>query len=113
MGQLNVGYCQGTKFHLSTQNYEWNLERTGNSSQSTLLWKELLEEVNITYYSLMSFIVYAFKRQVHVFAGRVKIVSHSGPAGQVQYLNFCPLIEHVIIGSQCCDNGSSFNAKFC
>ena len=30
-----------------------------------------------TYYSLMSFIAYTFKGQVHVFAGQVKIVSHS------------------------------------
>ena len=32
---------------------------------------------HITYYSLMLFIAYAFEGQVHVFAGRVKIVSHS------------------------------------
>ena len=32
---------------------------------------------HITYYNLMFFIAYAFKGQVHVFAGRVKIVSHS------------------------------------
>ena len=31
----------------------------------------------IIYYSLMFFIAYTFKGQVHVFAGRVKIVSHS------------------------------------
>ena len=29
---------------------------------------------HITYYSLMFFIAYAFKGQVHVFAGRVNIV---------------------------------------
>ena len=32
---------------------------------------------HITYYSLMFFIAYAFEGQVHVFAGWVKIVSHS------------------------------------
>ena len=32
---------------------------------------------HIAYSSLMFFIAYAFKGQVHVFAGRVKIVSHS------------------------------------
>ena len=31
---------------------------------------------HITYYFLMFFIVYAFRGQVHVFAGQVKIVSH-------------------------------------
>ena len=37
----------------------------------------------------MFFVAYAFKGYVHVFAGRVKVVSHSSsrPAGQVQYLN--------------------------
>ena len=34
----------------------------------------------------MFFIAYTFKGQVHVFAGRVKVVSHSS-SGQVQYLN--------------------------
>ena len=32
---------------------------------------------HITYYSLIFFIAYSFKGQVPVFAGRVKIVSHS------------------------------------
>ena len=32
---------------------------------------------HITYYTLMFFIAYAFKGQVHMFAGRVNIVSHS------------------------------------
>ena len=41
---------RGQKFHLSARYYEWNLERTSNSSQSThptgqVLWEELLEEV--------------------------------------------------------------------
>ena len=39
---------------------------------------------HITYYSVMFFIGYAFKGQVHALAGRVKIVSDSS-AGQVQY----------------------------
>ena len=67
----------GQKFHSSASNYEWNLEKTSNSSQSThpvgrVLWKELLEEV-ILHITL----AYALKGQVHVFAGRVKVVSHS------------------------------------
>ena len=50
------------------------------------LWEELLEgeseksegETSIlAYYFFMFFIAYAFKGQVHVFAGQVKIVSHS------------------------------------
>ena len=32
---------------------------------------------HITYYSLMFFIAYTLKGQVHVFAGQVKIESHS------------------------------------
>ena len=32
---------------------------------------------HITYFSLMLFIAYTFKGQVHVFARRVKILSHS------------------------------------
>ena len=41
---------RGQKFHLSTHNYELNLEWMSNSSQSTrpvgrVLWEELLEEV--------------------------------------------------------------------
>ena len=39
---------RGQKFHSPARNYEWNLERTSNSSQSTptstsVLWEELLE----------------------------------------------------------------------
>ena len=33
----------------------------------------------------MFFIAYAFKGQVHVFAGQVKILLVTRPAGQVQY----------------------------
>ena len=41
---------RGQKFHSSACNYECNLERTSNSSQSTrptgrVLWEELLKEV--------------------------------------------------------------------
>ena len=51
-----------------------------NSSQSTrhvgrVLWEELLEEVKLHITPFMFFI--AFKGQVHVFAGCLKIVSHS------------------------------------
>ena len=44
-----------------------------------------------TYYSLMFFIAYAFKGQVHVFAGRVKIVSHSSCRTSAILKYFCPL----------------------
>ena len=41
---------RGQKFQSSARNYEWNLERMSNSSQSTspagwVLWEELFEEV--------------------------------------------------------------------
>ena len=57
------------KFHLSASSYKPNLERPSNSSQSThpagrVLWEELL---GYNIYSLMFFIAYAFKGQVHVF----------------------------------------------
>ena len=44
---LYVYLCRGYKFHSSARNYEWKLERTSNSSQSThptgpVLWEELL-----------------------------------------------------------------------
>ena len=45
------------------------------------------------YYSLMFFIAYAFKGQVHVFAGREKIVSHTScwTSAILKYL--CPLMQ--------------------
>ena len=67
------------KFHSSTRNYELNLERTSNSSQ-------LLKEV-----TLMFFIAYAFKGQAHVFAGQVKIVSHSSCRTSATLKYFCPV----------------------
>ena len=45
---------------------------------------------HLTYYSLMFFIAYTFKGQVHVFAGQVKIVTR--PAGQVQYITYYSLM---------------------
>ena len=74
---------KGTKIPLICYNYKWNLDRTSHSSQSThptgqVLWEELLKEViYITCDSHMFFIAYAFKGQVDVFAGPVKIVCHS------------------------------------
>ena len=46
---------------------------------------------HITYYSIIFFIVYAFKGQVHVFAGQVKIVSHSSYRTSAILQYFCPL----------------------
>ena len=53
------GKEQGTKFHSSARNYEWNLENTSLSSQSTrpvrwVLWEELLEEVILHFTPLCS-----------------------------------------------------------
>ena len=92
---------RGQKFHSSARNYEWNLERTSNSSQSTcpvgrvyrtralgiITWGS-----RITYYSLMFFIAYAFKGHVHAFAGRVKVVSHSSCRTSAIFSYFCPLL---------------------
>ena len=54
-----------------------------------VILKELLS--HITYYSLMFSIAYAFKGQVHVFAGRAKIVSHSSCRTSAILKYFCPL----------------------
>ena len=76
-----------------------NLEKTSNSSQSTcpvgrVLWEELLEELrHIIYYSLIIFFAYAFKRQVHVFSGQVKIVSYSSCRTCAILKYFCPLLD--------------------
>ena len=48
-----------------------------------------------SYYSLMFFIAYAFKGQVHVFAGRVKILSHSPCRTSAIFNYFCSLFYHV------------------
>ena len=93
---------RGQKLHSSPRNYEWNLERTSNSSQSThpvgrvyrtsalgrITWGSL-----ITYSSLMFFIAYAFNGHVHTFAGRVKVVSHSSCRTSAILEYFCPLVN--------------------
>ena len=81
----------GQKFLSSTRNYKWNLERTSNSSQSTCPVGRITRGSHITYYSLMFFIAYTFKGQVHVFAGWVKIVSHSSCRTSTILKYFCPL----------------------
>ena len=63
------------KFYPSARNYEWNLERTSNSSQSTRPCRtsalgRITRGSHITYYSLVFFIAYAFKGQVHVLINR-------------------------------------------
>ena len=53
----------------------------------------ITQKSHITYYSLMFFIAYAFKGQVHVFAGQVKIVGHSSCRTSTILKYFCPLIS--------------------
>ena len=98
---------RGQKFHSSTRNYEWNLERTSNSSQSTcpvgrVLCKELLEEVILHIKTLMFFIAYAFKEQVPVFAGQLKIVSHLSCRTKAIFKYFCPLLLNSFNTAQFC-----------
>ena len=73
-----------------------NLERMSNYSQSThpvvSALGRITRGIHITYYSLMFFIAYAFKGQVHVFAGRVKIVSHSSCRTSAILKYFCLLV---------------------
>ena len=47
----------------------------------------------------MFFIAYAFKGQVHVFAERVKIVSHSSCRTSAIFEYFCPLLRDVKQGA--------------
>ena len=84
---------RGQKFHSSARNYERNLERTSNSSHrpsGRVLWEELPEEV-MSHIIPLCFIGYAFIGQVHVFAGRVKIVGHSSCKTSAIFKYFCPL----------------------
>ena len=55
-----------------------------------VLWEELLEEVILHITPLCS-LKHAFKGQVHVFAGRVKIVSHSSCRTSTILKFFCSL----------------------
>ena len=48
---------------------------------------------HIAYYSLMFLIAITFKGQVHVFSGRVKIVSHSSCRTSAIFKYFCPLAQ--------------------
>ena len=54
-----------------------------------------------SYYILMLFIAYTFKGQVHVFAGQVKIVSHSSCRTSAILKYFCPLtmakLQHFLV----------------
>ena len=53
---------RGQNLHSSARNNDRNLERTSALGRIT-------QGSHIAYYSLMFFIAYAFKGQVHVFAG--------------------------------------------
>ena len=84
---------RGQKFHSSACNYERNLEKMSNSFQSTrpagrVLWEELLEEVILHIAPLCSLLHTAIHS---VFAGRVKIVSHSSCRTSAILKYFCPL----------------------
>ena len=77
---------RGLKFQSCARNYECNLERMSNSSQSTRpegqvyrtsAFERITRWSRITHNSLMIFIANAFKGHVHVFAGQVEVVCHS------------------------------------
>ena len=60
-----------------------------------MLWEELLEGVILHITPSSPYLLHnAFKGQVHVFAGRVKIVSHLSckTSGILKY--FCPLLPN-------------------
>ena len=96
--------CRRQNFHSSTRNYEWNLERTSNSSKSTRPTGQsalgsMTQGSHIRYYTLMFFNAYAFIGQMHVFAGRVKIVSHSScrTSAIMKYFVPCYAIMFVLL----------------
>ena len=51
----------------------------------------IVKKLYTSYYSLMFSIAYAFKGQVHVFAGQVKTLSHSSCRTSAILKYFCPL----------------------
>ena len=84
--------CRGQKIHLSTRNYEWTLERTSNSSQSTgpvgrVLWEELFEEFILHITSLGSLLHTLLKDKCMCLQDAWKLWV-TRPAGQVQYWFF-------------------------
>ena len=62
-----------------------------NSSQRTSALGRITQGNHITYYSHTFFIAYTFKGHMHVFAGRVKIVSHSSCRTSAILKYFCHL----------------------
>ena len=97
--------CRGQKFHLSARNYEWNLERTSNSSQSTRPVGRVYRTsafLRITYYIFLTmfFIAYMLLKEiVHLFEGRVKVVSHlSCRSSAIFKIFLSPVMYHCIHG---------------
>ena len=84
---------RGQKFHSSARNYQWNLEKTSTSSQSThrtsvqdeCFRKDYLRKL---YYILLTHVLYCirFKRICACVCRRSESYVTS-PAGQVQYVN--------------------------
>ena len=82
--------CLLSESDCSSFNHVFGLEYNIGRGQSAL--ERFTRGSHIAYYSLMFFIAYAFKGQVHVFAGQVKIVSHSSCRTSAILKYFCPLI---------------------
>ena len=91
-------HVEGTKFHWSARNYRTSEIQKGrvilpkHLSCRTSALRRITRSL-ITYYSLMFFIAYAFKGQVHGFAGRVKSVNHSSCRASTKLKYFCPLAD--------------------
>ena len=96
-GGLRVNDVRGQNFHSPARNYEWNLESTSNSSQSThpverVLWEEILEKVKLHITSLCSLLHTLLKDKCMCLPDEWKL-KVTCPAGQVQYWNiFVPWI---------------------
>ena len=95
---------RGQKLHSSACNYEWNLERTSNSSQSTrpvgkVLWEELLDEVIINITPLCSLLHKLLKDKCMCLQDEWKLLSHSSCRTSAILKYFCPLTVYQPIPS--------------
>ena len=64
------------------------------TSVQTSAFIRVTQGSRISYYSLMLFNADAFKGHMHVFAGRVKVVSHSFCRTSAIFKYFCPLSNY-------------------
>ena len=93
-------WVRGKKFHSSARYYDWNLERTSNSSQRTcptgqVLWEKLLEEV-ISHITLLCSLLHTLlKDKCMYLQDEWKLLCHSSCRTSAILKYFCPLWVHI------------------